>query len=131
MITNGIEHGLLNTLVNQVPRKHRFRNVESSKKEEYEKKLKHDSQLETVRYINYRNQDAGQLQADYTAGAGEPYYLFNFLHDHVYTIPKGLIAKVNDVSRLPPKREGSLDANGQPLTKDGKPKKIHQFIKEM
>ena len=29
------------------------------------------------------------------------------------------------------KREGSLDANGQPLTKDGKPKKIHQFIKEM
>ena len=131
MITNGIEHGLMGTLVNQVPKAKRFQKVSAEKKVELEKKMKADGELDTVRYINFRNQENGQLYKDYSVGAGEPIYLFNFLHDQVYTIPKGLIDQVNDKTRLPPKREGSLDANGQPLTKDGPPKRIHQFIREI
>ena len=130
MVTNNIEHGLLGTLVNQVPKAKRFQNVDAKKKEELEKKVKHDSTLEKVRYLNFKNQETGQLYKDWSAGAGEPIYLMNFLHDQVYTIPRGLIDQVNDLTRLPPKREGSLDANGQPLTKDGGKKRVHQFVKE-
>jgi hypothetical protein len=131
MITNGIEHGLMGTLVNQVPKAKRFQKVSAEKKAELERKMKADGELEKVRYINFRNQDTGQLYKDYSVGAGEPIYLFNFLHDQVYTIPRGLIDQVNDTTRLPPKREGSLDPNGQPLTKDGGKKRIHQFIREL
>jgi hypothetical protein len=34
---NGTEHGLLNTLINQVPKSKRFKNVEPKLKEELEK----------------------------------------------------------------------------------------------
>lgn len=132
MVTaTGIEHGLINTLINQVPKSKRFKNVDPKKKEELEMKVKRDSELETVRFIHYKNQENGHLPKDYSAGAGEPIFMFNFLHDHVYTVPKGLIDQVNDTSRLSPKREGSLDENGQPRAKDGPVKRLYQFVKDI
>lgn len=128
---SGIEHGLMTTLVNQVPKSKRFKNVEPKLKEELEAKVKRDSELISVRYLNYKNQDTGFLAKDYYAGAGEPIYIFKFLHDYVYMVPKGLVDQVNDPTRLSPKREGSLDENGQPLLKDGAPKRIHHFVRDI
>jgi hypothetical protein len=128
---SGIEHGLITTLVNQVPKSKRFKNVEPKLKEELEAKVKRDSEVISVRYLNYKNQETGFLSKDYYAGAGEPIYMFKFLHDYVYMVPKGLVDQVNDPSRLSPKREGSLDANGQPLLKDGPPKRIHHFVRDI
>ena len=127
---NGIEHGLLNTLVNQVPKSKRFKNVDPKKKEELEKKVKADSELVEVRYLNYKNQENGSLYKDYYAAAGEPYYLFNFLHDHVYKVPKGLVDQVNDPNHMVPKREGALTDNG-PLATDGPKKRIHHFVRDV
>lgn len=128
---NGIEHGLVNTLINQVPRAKRFKNMDAKQKEEAEKKIKDDSIVVEVRYLNHKNQENGSLFKDYYAGAGEPYYIFNFLHDHVYKVPRGLVAQVNDPNHLVPKREGSLDPNGQPREKDGPKKRIHHFVRDV
>lgn len=129
--SNGTEHGLVGTLINQVPKSRRFKNVEPKLKEELEKKLKDDSIIEEVRYLNHKNQESGFLYKDYCAGAGEPIYLFNFLHDNVYKVPRGLIAQVNDENRMIQKREGSIDANGNPIGKDGPKKRIHHFVRDV
>lgn len=128
---NGIEHGLLNVLVNQVPKSKRFKNMDAKRREEMEKKIKADSELVEVRYLNYKNQENGSLYKDYYAGAGEPYYLFNFLHDHVYKVPKGLVDQVNDPNHMIQKREGCVDINGNPLAKDGPKKRIHHFVRDV
>jgi hypothetical protein len=125
---NGIEHGLVNTLINQVPKSKRFKNMDAKKKEEMEKKIKDDSTIVEVRYLNHKNHENGSLYKDYYVGAGEPYYLFNFLHDHVYKVPKGLVDQVNDENRMAQKREGSIDAYGNPIGKDGPKKRIHHFV---
>lgn len=127
---NGIEHGLVGRLVNQVPRKKRFVNVEPKKKEELELKIKADSEIVKVRYINWKNQVSGKLYKDWTAGSGEPLYLFNFLHGYTYQIPRGLVNQVNDPKRLPPNREGKLGENG-PLAKDSGINRIHEFVGEI
>lgn len=129
---SGIKHGLLTTLVNQVPKSKRFKNLEAKAKEEAELKIKHDSELITVRYINYKNQENGYLSKDYYAGAGEPIYVFKFLHDHVYKVPKGLVEQVNDPNRRVPRREGAVvDDSGAPLDKDGPMKRIHHFVMDI
>lgn len=125
---NGIDHGLINTLINQVPKSKRFKNMDAKKKEEAENKIKRDSQLIKVRFIHYKNQENQVIPKDYYAGAGEPIYLFGFMHDEVYTVPRGLVDQVNDENRMIPKREGSVDENGQPLQKDGKKKRIYHFV---
>lgn len=127
-VSNGIEHGLLGTLVNQVPKSRRFKNVDPKRKEELEKKLKNDSEMVDVRYINYKNQINGVLPKDYSAGAGEPIYLFKFLHNHTYKVPRGLVNEVNGKRMEFAKRADSVDENGQPRTKDGPPLRIHEFV---
>ena len=127
---NGIEHGLVNTLINQVPKSKRFKNMEPAQKADLEKKIKADSEIIEVRYLNHKNQENGSLYKDYYAGAGEPYYLFNFLHDHVYKVPKGLVDQVNDPNHMVPKREGALTDNG-PLARDSQKKRVHHFVRDV
>jgi hypothetical protein len=127
--TFGIEHGLLTTLVNRVPKSKRFKNVDAKRKDELEKKVVHDSELVEVKYINYKNQSTGQRRVDWTAAAGEPYFIFNFLHDHTYTIPRGVVEVVNDPSKKRPQRADSLDESGRPRVKDGPGVRIDEFVK--
>lgn len=127
---NGVEHGLLNTLINQVSKKSRFKNMEPKQKSDAEAKILRDSKIERVRYINYANQDNGCLVKDYYVAAGEPIYLFKFLHDHIYDVPLGLIEEVNDPTRKVPQREGLIGKDNVPLNSDGPAKRVHHFIKE-
>ena len=126
--TNGIEHGLLGTLVNQVPKKMRHQNIEPAKKAELEKKMKDDSEMVTVRYIHYKNQKTGTRYVDWSAGAGMPIFLYRFLHDQTYTVPKGLIPIINSPHRRKPVREGSLDDNGAPRDKDAGFTRIDELV---
>jgi hypothetical protein len=126
--STGIEHGLLTTLINQVPRKNRFRNVEAKKKEELEKLVKRNSELVKARYIHYKNQKRGSRVVDYTAAAGEPYYVFKFLHDNVYEIPRGVVDVVNHERNKRPVRADSLDDDGKPREKDGYAERIDEFV---
>jgi hypothetical protein len=126
---NGIEHGLLNTLINQVPKSKRFKNVEPGRKAELEKRAKDNAEIVEVQYINYKNQDTGHRCADYTVGAGEPLYMFKFLHGHTYRVPKGLVNHINDPRKRRPRREGSVDESGQPREKDGAPQSIDAFVR--
>lgn len=128
---SGIEHGLMTTLINQVPKSKRFKNMDSKLKEEMEAKIKHDSELVQVRYINYKNQETGYLSKDYYAGAGEPIYVFKLLHDYVYKLPRGFVDQVNDPNRRVPKREGALDEHGRPLASDGPMKRIHHLVMDI
>lgn len=125
---NGMEHGLLNTLVNQVPKKNRFRNVDAAKKEQLEKKIKRDSEIVKAKYIHYKNQKRGSRNVDWTAGAGEPYYMFKFLHDQIYEVPRGVIDVVNSDRNKRPIRADSLDDDGRPREKDMGTERIDEFV---
>ena len=85
---SGVEHGLMGTLINQVPKAKRFRNMDAKRREENEKKIKYNSEFVKVRFIHYKNQINGSFYTDWDAGAGEPRYLFKFMHGHSYTDPK-------------------------------------------
>lgn len=130
--THGIEHGLLGTLVNQVPKSKAFKNVDPKKKDELEKKAKADSEMIEVRYINYRNQKTGTRYVDWSAGAGMPIYLYRFLHNETYTVPKGLVNIVNDARRKRPIREGYIDpATNTPREKDEGSFRIDEFVRNI
>lgn len=129
MVTaSGIEHGLLHTLINQVPKSKRFKNVDAKTKEDLEKKIKADSEIVELRFIHYKG---GSIAKDYYAAAGEPIYMFTFIHDNVYKVPKGLADQVNDPSRMAEQREGSIDGNGTPIPKDGPKKRLYHFVRDV
>jgi hypothetical protein len=130
--TNGIEHGLLGTLVNQVPKKKGLQNIDAKKREDREKKMKDDSEMVEVRYINYRNQKTGTRYVDWSAGAGMPIFLYRFLHDQTYTVPKGLVATINDPRKRRPIREGSIDPHtNAPREKDEGSFKLDEFVRNI
>ncbi len=128
---NGQEHGLVTTLINQVSKAEAYKKLDAKRKEELESRIKRNSVLKKVRYIHFKNQETGHRCADYTAGAGEPLYVFKFLHDNVYTVPLGLIELINGERSARPVREGSLDSNGVPLAKDAAPIRLDGFVSDL
>ena len=126
----GVEHGLLSSLVNNISKADAWKNLDEKKKAEMAKKVEKDKKWIKVRYINVKNQDGGQLATDFTAGPGEPIYIFKFLNDMIYEIPAGLFDKWMGEDKKLPVRADSLDANGQPRANDGVSKRVHIFIRE-
>jgi len=126
--TNNIEHGLLTTLINNVPESKRFQNMDPARKEIAEKKMKRDNRLVKGRYINYRDRDRGYLYKPYCKYAGDPMLVFKFLHDHVYEVPQGLVDEVNDPRKRLPRRSEVLDVNNQLTDREGVPERIHEFV---
>lgn len=128
---NGQPHGLVTTLINQVSKTEAYKKLDTKRKEELESKIKRDSALRKVRYIHLKNQESGHRCADYYAGAGEPIYVFKFLHDNVYSVPQGLIDKVNgDQSKLPQRADG-LDESGKPRLADGSAIRVDMFVADI
>lgn len=126
--STGIEHGLITMLINQVPKADAFKKLDPKRKEELEKRIKKNSEMVQVRYVNYKNQESGHRCVDYYAGPGEPIYVFKFLHDFTYTIPRGLAEQVNDPKSKMPVRADSLDESGKPRAKDGPSRRIDEFV---
>lgn len=126
----GIEHGLISQLVNNISKTDAFKNVEEKRKADLLKKIERDKKWIKVRYINVKNQESGQLATDFTAGPGEPIYVFKFLNDEIYEIPFGLFEKWMGEDKKLPVRSDSLDESGKPRSKDGYSKRVHIFIRE-
>lgn len=128
---NGHEHGLMNTLINQVSKAEAYKKVDAKRKEELEARVKKNSVMKKVRYIHLKNQENGNRCTDYYAGPGEPIRVYKFLHDNVYDVPQGLIDKVNSEQSKLPARAESLDDSGRPRTKDGFATRIDMFVSDI
>ncbi|HAM53721.1 MAG TPA: hypothetical protein DCP92_24640 [Nitrospiraceae bacterium] len=125
---SGFEHGLINTIANSVPFDPEFKKFDEKTREELKKKRKEDEKLVKARYLNSRGANE-RLERPYCQASGGPITQWVFLHDHVYTIPKGLFDDVNAQAPLA-QRSDLCDVNGKPIPKEGSGEKIHRFFRE-
>lgn len=121
---SGLEHGLINTVSNSVPDTG-FKRFDEKFRQSLEKMKKEDEKLVKVRYINSRGANE-RLERPYMRYEGQPITTWRFIHNHVYTVPKGLIDEVNSQPELAQRSE-ILDSNGVPTKKDGPGEKLHRF----
>jgi hypothetical protein len=129
---NGVEHGLINTLGNSVP-DNGFKRFAEKDRVWMEKEKKEKEKMVNVRYLHAHgdNPEGTQqwLERPYMEYEGQPITVWRFLHDHVYTIPKGLMDMVNKQPALP-RRSEIVNQNGKPTNVEGKGTKIHRFVRE-
>lgn len=121
----GQQHGLINTVGNSVP-DDGFKRFAEKDRESMKKLKEKEEQIVKARYLNARGGNE-RLEKPYMRWAGQPITMWRFLHNHIYSVPKGLIEEVNQNPGLP-KRSEVLDTRGVPTTKDGESFKEHQFV---
>lgn len=128
----GIEHGLINTVANSVP-DNGFKRFAEKDKVWMEKEKKEKEKIVRRRYLHADGDKEGAaiewLQRPYMQYEGQPITIWKFIHDHVYSLPKGLADEINAQPALP-RRSEILDSNGIPSKVEGKAKKIHRMINE-
>jgi len=128
---SGEEHGLINTISNQVADKGDSQ-VNPKIKSSYEKKRKDDAKLVKAQYINHRG-NTERLEKVYCRYAGDPIEVYRLIPGYTYELPMGFIEEVNGIETV--KRSGlqSVDGknvtdDGEPMAKDGRGLNIHQLI---
>jgi hypothetical protein len=121
---SGLEHGLIRTVAN-ANNDEGFKNMKPEMKTSALKKKKEDLRIVKAIYQN-RVEENGILEMPYCEYAGEPINFYRFLDGHEYDVPIGLINIVN--SSGIEQRSEVVDVNGMPTIKDGKKKRLHQFI---
>jgi hypothetical protein len=123
----GRKHGLINSFANSVKADQAFTNMTVANKAKVEKEIEDRKKLVKARYLNSRGENE-LLAIPYTHGAGYPIETWEFHHDHVYEVWKGLVDQVNAGEGLA-RRSDIIDPNTNTLAvKDGKPEKIHRFV---
>lgn len=129
----GEPHGLINELPNNVPFND-FRDMKPDVREKCIKEKKEDSRKVKARYINYQGLNE-RLVKPYCKYAGDPLQIWNFIPNHVYEVPLGLVNEVNDPNKTMPKREGltqvggvDVQKSGEPLGRDVRGERIHEFV---
>jgi len=128
---SGEEHGLINTISNQVADKGDSQ-VNAKIKSSYEKKRKDDARPVKARYINHRGVTE-RLEKVYCRYAGDPIQVYRLIPGHTYELPMGFIEEVNGIEIV--KRSGlqsvdgqNVTSDGEPLAKDGRGLAIHELI---
>lgn len=124
---SGFVHGLVNTIGNSVPFDD-FKHFDEKTRETLRKQKKEDEKIVRARYLNSKG-NGERLERPYAKYSGQALTMWCFIHDHVYSVPKGLVDEVNEQPKLPQRSE-ILDAKGNPTIKDGAGEKIHRFIPE-
>ena len=104
-----VEHGMLYQIPNSNRTSH-AEHMQGKAKEEYEKRLKHESKMVKARFI-LRDKREVWNDIAHVVGPGEPIRQYRFIDGHVYEVPLGLVEKVN--------REGKIMKRGQKLNEDG------------
>ena len=122
---NNEAHGLINQVGNSV-KFDDFKNIDPKIREKAKKQKEHDHKIVKARYINYMG-DHERLDKVYCRWAGDPIQTWHCIPNHVYEVPMGLVEEINNHIGLIQRSE-ILDSNGVPTMKDGKPKKIHEFL---
>jgi hypothetical protein len=129
----GEEHGLINTLTNNVEA-NEFKHMKPEHKKEMERQKKEDSRMVKAEYMNSRGRHE-RLTKPYCKYAGDPIQIWHFIPGKVYEIPLGLINEVNDKNKVMKRREGLLSIDGQPIQKSEAPLSsdeegdwLHKFV---
>ncbi len=130
---SGEVHGLINTLTNSVPFDD-FKNMTPENKKEMSRLKKEHSRLVKAEYMNSRGRHE-RLTKPYCKYAGDPVQIWHFIPGKVYEVPLGLVEEVNDKNKILKKREGLLEVDGKPVTRDESPLKmdeegdwLHKFV---
>ena len=104
-----VDHGEMFKIANSVKTSH-AESMESKAKADFEKQLKEEKKMVRARFI-LGNKAELWNDIGHCTGPGDPLIQYRFLDGHVYTIPKGLVDKVN--------REGVTYKRGQRIMPDG------------
>lgn len=124
--TDGLEHGLINTVGNSV-QDDGFKNFAENVREEMKKKKKESERIVKAQYLN-KNGEKERLERPYMMWAGQPITMWRFLHGEIYDVPKGLVDDVNSEYKRPPKRSGLMGPNGKELEMDVRQDPEHRFV---
>jgi hypothetical protein len=129
----GEEHGLINTLTNNVPADD-FKHMKAEHKKELERQKKEDARLVKAEYMNSRGRHE-RLTKPYCKYAGEPIQIWHFIPGKVYEVPLGLVNEVNDKNKIMKRREGLLSIDDKPvqnteapLSRDEDGEWLHKFV---
>lgn len=122
---SGEEHGLINTVGNSV-QDNDFKHMKPETKEKAKSLKKDDDRMVKARYLNIRG-EGETLEKSYCRWAGSPIQTWKFIHDHIYTVPNGLVKEINESCGLAQRSE-VLDAKGIPTKKDKAALRIHSFV---
>lgn len=127
MTATGMEHGLVQSLPNNVPFDD-FKAYEPSIREEMRKQKKEDSKQVKARFINHV--EPGQpITKQYCRYAGDPLQKWVLIPGYEYTLPLGLVKEVNASSTVI--REGLQSVDGKDINKSGAPldkdKVVHNY----
>lgn len=109
----GEEHGLVNTLTNNVEAND-FKHMKPEHKKEMERQKKEDSRVVKAEYMNSRGRHE-RLTKPYCKYAGEPILIYHLIPGKVYDLPLGLINEVNDKNKIMKRREGLLSVDDKPV----------------
>jgi|FreactTroBogLake_1042271.scaffolds.fasta_scaffold38209_2 hypothetical protein len=124
--TNGLEHGLINTLGNSVA-DNGFKHFSEKDRPKLEKQRKEDEKLVKAQYLN-KSGKSERLERCYCKWAGQPITMWRFIHGEIYEVPKGLVDDVNDPSKRTRKRSGLVGQDGKPLETDEYDDPVHRFV---
>jgi hypothetical protein len=130
---SGEQHGLINTMTNNVPFDD-FKAYQPAHKAKLIKEKKEDERIVEAEYLNSRGKHE-RLEKHYCRYAGDPIQQWKFIPGYKYKVPFGLVKEVNDSSKHLKQRSGlvSIDGNditenGAPLDKDRDGDWLHKFI---
>ncbi len=129
----GEQHGLINTMTNNVPFDD-FKHFKPEHKKEMERLKKENARIVKSEYMNSRGRHE-RLTKPYCAGSGEPIQIWHFIPGKIYDVPLGLVNEVNDSTKRLKVRSGLMEVDGKTINKDGSPLDndqegswIHKFV---
>jgi len=116
---SGEQHGLINTLTNNVPFDD-FKSFTPEYRTQLQKEKKEDSRIVKVEYLNSRGKHE-RLTKPYCKYAGDPIHVYHLIPGKVYELPLGFVKEVNDAQDKLMKRAGLMEVDGKEVKRDGSP----------
>lgn len=125
MVTeNGEEHGLINILPNDV-KDDGFAQMSPEMKAKCEKLRKDENRIVKARYINHRGMHE-RLSKPYMRWMGDLIRMYHLIPGYTYDLPYGFVKEINESCGL--KQRGEAEIDGQYITKERAPLKIHELV---
>jgi len=116
---SGEQHGLINTLTNNVPFDD-FKSFSPEHRTQLQKEKKEDSRVVKVEYLNSRGRHE-RLTKPYCKYAGDPIHVYHLIPGKTYELPLGFVKEVNDAQDKLVKRAGLMEVDGKEVKRDGSP----------
>ncbi len=123
-VTNGVEHGLVKSVSNSV--KFNLKRFAEKDRESMKKLRDDECKLVTVTYLNLEN-SLYPLEMMYCDWDGEPLQSWKFIHEHQYTVPAGLVKKINK-SGIAVRPNEEFEKSGRITANKSSVKAQHRFV---